>query len=74
MFVLETTCGQEVVLGPYTLRVLHVQRDEVVLALICPDEDGTRHADWRSRTTSAPPQRFASPGDSSGRNGRQPPA
>jgi hypothetical protein len=40
MVVIERSPGQEVRIGPYTLRVVAVDPDGVVIALHDPDEDG----------------------------------
>jgi hypothetical protein len=39
MVELERTAGQTLQIGPYTLRVLEVRADEVVVALLDPDRD-----------------------------------
>ena len=39
MVVIERTSGQEVRIGPYTLRVLAVHPERVVVALLDPEKD-----------------------------------
>jgi hypothetical protein len=72
MLVIDRTCGQEVVIGPYTLRVLDIQADQVVVALICRDEDETPGGDPCGHTPASV-EPFISPGAQSGHNGRKPP-
>jgi hypothetical protein len=72
MIEIETTSGQELVIGPYILRVLDVQDDQVVLALISPDEDdgsGSNPGD----STPAFQEWTVSPAARPGRNDHRPP-
>jgi hypothetical protein len=39
MVVIDRAAGEQIRIGPYTLRVLEVHPDGVVVALLGPDED-----------------------------------